>query len=831
MSLKAWYPLDGNTINYGVGQLTPVVSTTPTYVSGGKIGAKALSTGGLKWTATQTASILNNTAISFAFWIKPINTTAGQIFGTSGMGENNNRKFAIFAYPTGNDLHLSWMNDAASTTFMGGVYSGVFPANTWTHCCITYQNPTMKVYINGVLKATATGISSSSSFAYETPVIHNSANRYINDFRVYDHCLTPREVKLISQGLILHLPLRDQMVESTINLSPYPTPGTSITTSYAWDQNLHSEAISVYGWGAGYNGGVSTNGVKNAEIGYHAHWQLIDGIPTMVFPNINSLFSAGGRWLGISGAGGLQDDIGAGGTYTVSFDAKGSVDGMTINSGYYYRITGGTSNAFHDGQKNFTLSTTWKRYSYTYTTKDTINTAVSGSFYFYGHYGIEGISYVRNIQIELKDHATAYTKDSRNSILMDCSGYGRHGTTVGTLVPKDDSARNSSCIYITDGRSNYGKSGTFTMPTDQITMSCWIKSTATGYSSYHIPLSFNASDYEFSIDSSGKFRNGFKVAGSRSVLTTNHTSILDGQWHMITATYDGATIRRYVDGVELTSYATSVTGSLAGGSSNLLIGNYNSTTYGNKETSMSDVRIYSTALSADDIAILYKSRIAMLEDGSIITYEYHEDSPGRLKMGADGLIRAGNLSEIGFIADMKVKTLADGSAWARIHWLDVTNDKTFFANATEVANCSTTNRYSKMGIVDKFKDTNGYYEFMLTYPSLSKTLYNRWKQTNSPNAAHKGGTGHVKITTAWSNYSDPLTKSGTQGSAIYATNTAGNWWAPIGQIASFSGGIPAADGSTQYETELWVRIDTLSSLTKLSVFEDQYLQAFQIYEI
>ena len=55
------------------------------------------------------------------------------------------------------------------------------------------------------------------------------------------------------------------------------------------------------------------------------------------------------------------------------------------------------------------------------------------------------------------------------------------------------------------------------MPTDQITMSCWIKSVATGYNSYHIPLSFNAGHYEFSIDSSGRFRNGFNINGSRSV--------------------------------------------------------------------------------------------------------------------------------------------------------------------------------------------------------------------------------------------------------------------------------------------------------------------------
>ncbi len=831
MSLQAWYPLDGNLKNYGVGQLNPTVSTTLAYADGGKIGAKALATGGFTWTAAQTASVLNNTAVSFAFWIKPLNTSSGQIFGTGGMGANNNRKFAIFAYPNGNDLHLSWMNDAADATFVGGVWSGVFPANKWTHCCITYNNPTVTIYINGVKHATTSGISNSSSFSYETQVIHSSSNRYISDFRVYNHCLNPREVKLLSQALIMHYPLTDNAIEGTTNLAPYPTPGSSATAAQGWNQTLHPDAINVSGWGAGYNGGVSANGVKNPEVGYHANWQLIDGLPTMVFPNINSAYNSTGRWLGISGAGGLQDDIGANKTYTVSFDAKGSVDGMTINSGYYYRLTGASGNNFHDGQVDTVLSTSWKRYSYTKTTKSNIDTSVSGSFYFYGHYGKEGISYVRNIQIEIKDHPTAYTVNTRTPILMDCSGYGRHGTVVGALSTSSDAPRYENSTYWSNGSTNYGKSGAVSMPTDAITMSFWFKSSSAGHGSYHIPISFNASDYECSIDSSGQFRNGYAINGSRIVDNTS-TSILDGKWHMLTSTYDGATIRRYLDGTEIPNSSHAASGTLRGGTGQLLLGNYNTTTYGNKDAYMSDVRIYATALSADDIKTLYNSRIAMLDNGTTMAYRFTESSTSKLQMGADGIIKADNISELDHIAEMKTQVLPDGSAWARIYWLKTSDTASFFTNAAEVDHCiNKTNRYSRMGFVDKFKGSDGYYEFILNYPQLSKTLRNRWKQTNSPNAAHKSGTGHVKIETAWETYAYPLTKSGTPSSAVYATNISDNWWSPIGQIADFSGGIPATDGSTQKEIELWVRIDKLPTITKTSMLDNRHIQAVNIYEI
>ena len=62
---------------------------------------------------------------------------------------------------------------------------------------------------------------------------------------------------------------------------------------------------------------------------------------------------------------------------------------------------------------------------------------------------------------------------------------------------------------------------------------------------------------------------------------------------------------------------------------------------------------------------------------------------------------ATNFTETTPISKMKIKTLDDGSTWARIHWLNVIKDKTYFANATEVADCVKSNRFSKMGLVDK----------------------------------------------------------------------------------------------------------------------------------
>jgi hypothetical protein len=195
----------------------------------------------------------------------------------------------------------------------------------------------------------------------------------------------------------------------------------------------------------------------------------------MVFPNLNSEINKKQRWLGISTSPvNMQTKIGPNTTYTISFDAKATVEGMSVKAGYYYRLTNGTSNNFHDGYPDVSLTTQWKRYSITYTTKSNLDTSVGASIYFYGHYGsIEGIAYIRNVQLETKDHSTGYTPSSRSSEkVYDCSGYQNNGTIIGNdLIVNYDSSRNSSCVKF-DGATAI-QSGRSAMIRDAITVNVW----------------------------------------------------------------------------------------------------------------------------------------------------------------------------------------------------------------------------------------------------------------------------------------------------------------------------------------------------------------------
>lgn len=134
----------------------------------------------------------------------------------------------------------------------------------------------------------------------------------------------------------------------------------------------------------------------------------------------------------------------------------------------------------------------------------------------------------------------------------------------------------------------------------------------------------------------------------------------------------------------------------------------------------------------------------------------------------------------------------------------------------------------KVGLYDKinkrFYGNNGTGNFIAGTAKESVPLYNRWIQTSSPNASPNTGTGFKALTTSFAKYFTPITKSHSSGSALYSMNTANNWWAPIGQKVAYSGGIPAADGSTQYETELWIRTDRFSDANQMKIYNGSLLQ-------
>ena len=205
MSLQVWLPLNGNLKNYGLSDMqftnnSAVVNTTGKIGSCYEFNANAyIKESGYDW------SSFNTSQFSLCCWYKepsPVASGNSQIIciGTNsgwnniriGLLRRNSNGYPMFSVSDGNS-YIGYNFTASNFTF-----------DTWNHIAVTYNNGELKMYLNGSLNKTgSTAI---------VPVLNNSQHLgigaasngaekvtgYLNDVRIYDHCLSTAEVKEIA---------------------------------------------------------------------------------------------------------------------------------------------------------------------------------------------------------------------------------------------------------------------------------------------------------------------------------------------------------------------------------------------------------------------------------------------------------------------------------------------------------------------------------------------------------------------------------------------------------------------------------------------------------
>lgn len=229
MSLLAWFPLNGHTLNKGLlGADVQPTAQSVQYVDG--LLGKCLSTGSLTLSAAQTAKLFHKTT-SIAFWLYPISGSGSTtILGTSGMTPPNNRKFTLFQYPDYKTLHWSWQDDNSDNTYAGGTTALI--ENQWNHIAVVQDelHNQVKIFVNGENRATDVPNPSIASrnitYHNATTLLHNTTLNKICDLRIYDHALQPREIKELAKGLLVHYTFDD-----------VPTGASYISDSSGYNHN------------------------------------------------------------------------------------------------------------------------------------------------------------------------------------------------------------------------------------------------------------------------------------------------------------------------------------------------------------------------------------------------------------------------------------------------------------------------------------------------------------------------------------------------------------------------------------------------------------------
>ena len=376
----------------------------------------------------------------------------------------------------------------------------------------------------------------------------------LNDVRIYDHCLSPKEVKEISKGLVLHYPLNDAYVERTSNLF-----STNLTYSTNWN-----------------NSGSAT-------------WNWNDNTISKI--NNSIIYSISRTDNGNSAIGCGRCNLVAGKTYTASVYVY--LSGNTDSNIFYVRSVDthiATLKYSNDTNPQKWPQNQWIRATAIFTPSAAYNNCYICTY-------LNNANSKRALtcwQIEEKDHVTPYTPNTRNeTIVHDCSGYQNNGTVSGNITLSVDSPRYigsykfiPNAMISTPGIVNF----------DKCTYSVWCKDPNM---SYKIVFCDGTSKVAFGESS------GFLCScGSNSQNKFTKNNWKNSDWNHVVVVRDGSTYKMYINGkaeiqsgtADYWSHSAS-TITVGGREENAAMWNGN----------ISDFRIYSTALSADDIKELYNT--------------------------------------------------------------------------------------------------------------------------------------------------------------------------------------------------------------------------------
>lgn len=592
MALQVWMPLNGKIENCGLAGNDFTVSGTTAFVDG--ITGKALNTGAVTMSAAMTGNVLNNQHFTYCCWIY-VNADTGSssdramIFGNDNNGvSTNNRKFSIYQYPTCNDLHLSWMNNTVNETFLHVILTGVLPSKKWTHVVVVYDNPTARVYINGVEQWSDSGVSNSSSFAYVTTLIHDSQYHYLADVRIYDNALSPKEIHEISLGLCCHYPLND------------PTPTASVNkyngNTFEGEASSSSYTITKLTDERGYNFTLKYTGTGSNT------WPNI-GFPYISF-TVGKTYDYSCKVRANSG------------NFALFFRASRMDNDWVTKMVNVMNCDG----KWHEYHLQLTLQAESERagnvyptrpciqfYSETLSTKDKVYTCDFD---------------LKDVQISECDTDASISNGAWSDLTVyDTSGFGNHGSVTAATAPvlAGDSPRYDRCYEFERKHYLIGKMPFNGQPAQTFTINVWINQIdGGGYSTWLDSNGHGGSGLWLAINTENWAEWAYRGSVSPYYAQNKNSALAKNTWHMFTYVFNSGTVTWYLDGVKGTSTKYADT-ALAAGANFTLGDSYTGSSWDtNFHGKMSDFRMYATALSDADVAALYNAPVSIASDGAMI---------------------------------------------------------------------------------------------------------------------------------------------------------------------------------------------------------------------
>lgn len=596
--LCLWLPFtDGTTKNYGLTNMDVVDYGTSVYDQG-KLGKCRSFVGNGYLQLSNAFGIESGKDFSCCYWIKEISNNILSKFrvvyqcGNLIIGHYGN-KFDIYSI-TGNTLDLTYVCDTTE----------------WVHCCMTYQssNNTVTIYINGVKCSTSqpknlTGLSGTTALIGKRSSETYLFEGYLNDFRIYNTCLSPRQVKKISEGLVCHYPLgevdgkiggRNLIKNGKGNVKAgffknFPT----VTDEYG-EFTLKSKKT--------YKGIILDGFVyecRDYPVGEKYTWSYDIMYTAWNFPTGSN---RGELWMGQRYVNAPSGETATGawrGVTQHNLPVVGQ-NGCELNKWYHVKQTvtipqQASSNVGQQGIISFYNS----------------NANVEASF----------TARIKNVKFEKSSTATSWTPAPEDdasfydNVIYDTSGYCNNGSVTDSTCPtwSSDTPRYKGSYVFNGNKQVIDTPNVFHQ--EDITISFWFKRLKDTNTRQFLFTIWEGFSCELTADDIPLFRIATDVSHAVDALSDKKITVNDGWTHFCGVYKNGEYSKIYINGQlkKSVSSASKIYWNIHSSK----IGIYNSlNTYYNGQ--ISDVRIYATALSDSDILELYQSSASVDNNGNLM---------------------------------------------------------------------------------------------------------------------------------------------------------------------------------------------------------------------
>ena len=644
MGLQVWMPMIGNINNQGLSNFS--------YFSGNYVQGtcstfgKCLNVPNSSPIGFTADGLVNAKKFSVCFWTLASDATKADWNQMLWLGDKktdgsygSNFRFEscskTYTYPRACSFHNNDKNAiTAGSRILGSSY------NTWYHVCVTYDGTELKSYTNGNLIGTDVG-----NGGYLTGYVQIGSTNYyglMNDLRIYDEVISQKQIRSISNSQIIHYPLNNiyevgitnkysgDAAEGALNYDNTYITRTKLANERGYNYKLSYKGIGKDLWNAltieshfsftagrtyYYSCKVRCHSKSNTQLFLRAARCDNDWTTSMV-----DTLNVDGQW----------HEYTVSQTINASFDRSGTTVTCNPLVEFYTNdmSTSGMSYTFDVDIKDIQVTEGQK---YSFIANEMVTSSVSdiSGYSNNASVGIGAQYSVSNTSLNILDDSVSVddtTLSVKNASVTDttlslASNNASVGIGIGVQSPRYDACYYFSAkSYLKFPNPIYAKKTIW-----GLTINMWVRldSGCGGYATILSGLNDPTSNFPWlAVNTEGSGLWGYIGGNAPQYGHGMSNELLSlNTWYMITYVFNGGSVYWYLNGVrkgDITKYTT--LNYINADMEYLALGNsYTGTNWNTNFCGwISDFRMFTTVLSADDVKALYQNSASITSTGQVM---------------------------------------------------------------------------------------------------------------------------------------------------------------------------------------------------------------------